>query len=114
MANIAEPALPPSITIAPTIQASLVSQIDLLNKSKNNWAKWKHIVIQCLGMVGLDNYLTSRIVCPNATTEPHVAVNWHANDKVVHSFLGLKAFKEEQEFIEGKMSTKDVWDSLKS
>jgi hypothetical protein len=31
----------PSISVAPTIQASLVSQIELLDKSKNNWMKWK-------------------------------------------------------------------------
>ena len=114
MANVAKPAPPPSITIAPSIQASLVSQIDLLDKSKNNWAKWKRIVIQCLGMVGLDDYLTGGIVCPDAATEPRAAANWRANDKVVCAFLGLKACEEGQEFIEGKTSTKDMWDSLKA
>ena len=114
MANVADPAPPPSIMVAPSIQASLVSQIDLLDKSKNNWAKWKRIVIQCVGMVGLDDYLTGGVLCPDATTEPRAAANWRTNDKIVRSFLGLKASEEEQEFIEGKTTAKAVWDSLKS
>jgi gag-polypeptide of LTR copia-type len=104
----------PSITIAPAIQASLVLQIELLDKSKNNWTKWKRVVVQCLGMVGLDDYLTGAIACPDATIEPRAAANWRTNDKVVRSFLGLKASEEEQEYIESHGTTADVWSSLKS
>ena len=118
MANIAEAAAattaPPSVPLAPAIQASLISQIELLDKSKNNWTRWKRVVVQCLGMVGLDDYLTASVPCPDAVAEPRGFANWHSNDKVVRSFLGLKLSEEEQEFIEGKATTAEVWTALKS
>ena len=103
----------PSIALAPAIQASLVSQIELLDKSKNNWTKWKRVVVQCLGMVGLDDYLTGSTVCPDATKEPRAAQNWRTNDKVVRSFIGLKSAEEEQEYIENQVSAAAMWTVLK-
>jgi gag-polypeptide of LTR copia-type len=91
-----------------------VSQIELLDKSKNNWTKWKRVVIQCLGMVGLDDYLTGSVICPDSEKEPRAAVNWRTNDKVVRSFIGLKSSEEEQEYIEPHSTAAEVWTSLKS
>jgi len=76
--------------------------------------KWKHVIVQCLSMVGLNDCLTGLVACPDVVTDPCAATNWHANDKVVHSFLGLKLCEEEQEFIEGKVTVVDMWNTPKS
>src|ERR1700690_2616577 len=101
----ATPLLPkettPSIAVANNVPTNMVT-IELLDKSKNNWTRWRRVVLQCLQYVGLSEYIHGTIPCPDPTQEPRAARNWHITNGAVVAFLGLKSSEEEQEFIEGK------------
>src|SRR6202041_3704252 len=80
----------PSIAVANNVPTNMVT-IELLNKSKNNWARWKRVVLQCLQYVGLSEYIHGTIPCPDPMLEPRAARNWHLNNGAAVAFLGLKS-----------------------
>src|ERR1700723_1463739 len=84
----------PSIAVANNVPTNMVT-IELLDKSKNNWTRWKRVVLQCLQYVGLSEYIHGTIACPNPTQELHAARNWCINNGAVVAFLGLKSAEEE-------------------
>src|ERR1700690_3284519 len=102
----------PSITLASTIPTSLAN-IEPLEKSKNNWPRWKQTVLQCLQFVGLSDYLHGTVPQPDAVLEPRAHRNWGINNGAVIAFLGLKASEEEQEFIDGKTIASEIWTALR-
>src|ERR1700720_2246810 len=72
----------PSIAVTNNVPTNMVT-IELLDKSKNNWTRWKRVVLQCLQYVGISKYIHGTIACPDPTQEPHAARNWHINNGAV-------------------------------
>ncbi|KAK7005647.1 BAG domain-containing protein [Favolaschia claudopus] len=101
-----------TLPLATQIPHNLATEI--LDKSANNWPVWEKRVLSCLTIVGLEGYVSGAVPCPDYTSDPMSAMNWHQNDRAVVSFLTVKVSREEQEYVApyAPASSKMVWDAL--
>ncbi|THU94136.1 hypothetical protein K435DRAFT_839995 [Dendrothele bispora CBS 962.96] len=111
MSTLASDTTRPSVSII-TLNTSLFKH-DSLSKDQNHFSSWKRQFIQTLRMnQGADGYLTGRILCPSADTEPRAYSNWNANNGSILGFMGLVIDEAEQEVIDGASTAEAAWKLL--
>ncbi|TFY52252.1 hypothetical protein EVJ58_g10120 [Rhodofomes roseus] len=106
---------PPHRTISIiSIPSSLYSESSgvILDRAKNNWFEWKSYIERHAKMCHLWPYLTGTITRPDPAVDHSSAFNFDDNNAAAVAFLGVKAIREEQVFMDDYTSASELWAAL--
>ncbi|KAJ7178341.1 hypothetical protein C8R43DRAFT_454327 [Mycena crocata] len=100
------------VHVAGPVPHYLVNEV--LDKSVGNWPTWEKSILSCLALVGLEGHPLGAVPYPHPEIDHQGALNWHANDRAVVTFLTSKASPTEQTYIASHAvaGSKTVWDAL--
>ncbi|KAG2335252.1 hypothetical protein BDR05DRAFT_993555, partial [Suillus weaverae] len=107
------PVTRPSIT-AITLSQTDLKEIEILDRSKNNWGLWSDKMQNYLLMKHGGGYILGMITRPDPLSDPSSAGHWDLNNLCIIAALRTRSSPEEQEFLRTFTNAHLAWGALRS